>query len=145
MGDANESNAREPPFSITTARWHAPSASVGNTIGLTIYSHKYMIMIMDKHSTAWQSRPYRVRLAAGGRIVIPAEVRQLLGIQVGEELLLNLDEVGFRLTTSRQAIRQAQSLFAKMKGEGESVVEELLRERRDEAAKEEREFRDARE
>jgi AbrB family looped-hinge helix DNA binding protein len=97
---------------------------------------------MDKHRTAWQSCPYRVQLAAGGRIVIPAEVRQLLRIQVGEELLLNLDEVGFRLTTSRQAIRQAQSLFAKMKGEGESVVEELLRERRDEATKEEREFRE---
>ena len=96
---------------------------------------------MYKHSTAWRSCLYKVRLAAGGRIVIPAEVRQLLGIQVGEELLLTLDEVGFRLTTSRQAIRQAQSLFAKMKGE-ESVVEELLRERRDEAAKEEREFRE---
>jgi hypothetical protein len=72
--------------------------------------------------------------------VIPAEVRQLLGIQVGEEPLITQDVVGFRLTTSRQAIRQAQSLFAKMKGEG--VVEELLRERRDEAAKEEREFRE---
>ena len=96
---------------------------------------------MDKHRTAWRSCLYKVRLAAGGRIVIPAEVRQLLRIQVGEELLLTLDEVGFRLTTSRQAIRQAQSLFAKMKGE-ESVVEELLRERRDGAAKEEREFRE---
>ena len=73
--------------------------------------------------------------------MIPAEVRQLLGIQVGEELLLKLDEVGFRISTSRQAIRQAKSLFAKMKGE-ESVVEELLRERRDQAAKEEREFRE---
>ena len=60
----------------------------------------------------------------------------------GGELLLTLDEVGFRVTTYRQAIRQAQSLFAKLKGEGESVVEELLRERRDEAAKEEREFRE---
>src|SRR5690349_16336570 len=92
--------------------------------------------------TEWQSCPYRVRLASGGRIVIPAEIRELLGIQVGEELLLTRDEIGFRLTTSRQAIRQAQSLFAKMKEEGEGVVEEFLRERRDEAAKEEREFRE---
>ena len=98
--------------------------------------------IRDRHSTAWRSCLYKVRLAAGGRIVIPAEVRQLLRIQVGEELLLTLDEVGFRVTTYRQAIRQAQSLFAKLKGEGESVVEELLRERRDAAAKEEREFRE---
>jgi AbrB family looped-hinge helix DNA binding protein len=97
---------------------------------------------MDKHHTAWQSCSYRVRIAAGGRIVIPAEVRQLLGIRVGEEMLLTRDEVGIRLMTSRQAIRQAQSFFAKLKGEGEGVVEELLRERRDEAAREEREFKE---
>jgi len=72
---------------------------------------------MDKHRTAWQSCLYKVRLAAGGRIVIPAEVRQLLRIQVGEELLLTLDEVGFRVTTYRQAIRQAQSLLAKQPSE----------------------------
>jgi AbrB family looped-hinge helix DNA binding protein len=43
---------------------------------------------MDKRRSAWQSRPYRVRLASGGRIVIPAKVRQLLGIQEGEEEIL---------------------------------------------------------
>ena len=109
---------------------------------MIFYLYDDINVVMYKHSTAWRSCLYRVRLAAGGRIVIPAEVRQLLRIQVGEELLLTLDEVGFRVTTYRQAIRQAQSLFAKLKGEGESVVEELLRERRDEAAKEEREFRE---
>src|SRR4051812_8848736 len=115
--------------------------SAGNTCCIKIYSYFDMKIFMYKHRTAWQSCLYRVRLAAGGRIVIPAEVRQLLGLKVGEELLLTRDEVGFRLTTYPQAIRQAQSLFAKLKGEGESVVEELLRERRDEAAREEREFR----
>ena len=121
---------------------NAIPGSAGNTICLTIYLYDDITVFMDKHRTAWQSCLYRVRLAAGGRIVIPAEVRQLLRIQGGEELLLTLDEVGFRVTTYRQAIRQAQSLFAKLKGEGESVVEALLRERRDDAAKEEREFRE---
>jgi AbrB family looped-hinge helix DNA binding protein len=97
---------------------------------------------MVNHRTEWRSRPYRVRLAAGGRIVIPAEVRQLLGIRVGEEMLLTQDEVGIRLTTYGQAIQQAQSLFARLKGKGEDIVEGFLRERRDEAAKEEREFRE---
>jgi AbrB family looped-hinge helix DNA binding protein len=95
---------------------------------------------MDNATDVSQRRPYRVRLASGGRIVIPAEVRQLLGLNEGEELLLSPDGDGFRLTTYRQAIQHAQSLFARIKGEGESAVDELLRERREEAAKEEREF-----
>jgi AbrB family looped-hinge helix DNA binding protein len=97
---------------------------------------------MDKSQVSCQRKPYKVRLASGGRIVIPAEVRQLLGVKDGEELLLTQDEGGFRLTTYQQAIRQAQSLFAKMKTDGESIVDEHLRERREEAAKEEREFRE---
>ena len=99
---------------------------------------------MDKPQPNCQHKPYKVRLASGGRIVIPAEVRQLLGVKDGEELLLTQDESGFRLTTYQRAIRQAQSLFATMKTDGESIVDEHLRERREEVAREEREFREQR-
>lgn len=97
---------------------------------------------MDNSNEPCHPQLYKVRLASGGRIVIPAEVRQILGVKEGEELLLTQDSAGFRLTTYQQAIRQAQSLFAKIGNEGERVVDELLRERRGEAAKEEREFRE---
>src|SRR4051794_26366858 len=95
---------------------------------------------MDRTGKTWQSQPYKVRVAAGGRIVIPAEVRHALGISEGEELLLSRREDGYRITTYRDAIRWAQDLFARAKKPGEDIVEELLRDRREEAAKEEREF-----
>jgi AbrB family looped-hinge helix DNA binding protein len=97
---------------------------------------------MDIKSESCHTAQYRVRVAAGGRIVIPADVRQDLGLQEGEELLLFRDGDGIRITTYRDAIRRAQELFARIKKPGESVVDELISERRVEAEREEREFRD---
>ncbi len=84
--------------------------------------------------------PYKIRVAAGGRIVIPAEVRQELGIKEGEEILLSKSQDGYRLTTYRESIRRAQDLFSQTKKPGESIVAEFLQERRNEAIKEDRDF-----
>jgi len=80
--------------------------------------------------------PFKVRVAAGGRIVIPAEVRQELGIKEGEDVLLCRGSDGYRLTTYQESIRQAQDLFSRTKKPGEMVVDAFLRERREEAARE---------
>lgn len=80
--------------------------------------------------------PFKVRVAAGGRIEIPAEVRQELGIKEGEDILLSRGRDGYRLTTYQEAIRRAQDLFSRTKKPGEMVVDEFLRERREEAARE---------
>src|SRR4051794_24211775 len=90
----------------------------------------YIISCMDKANEQWQGEPYKVRVAAGGRIVIPAGVRHELGIKEGEEVLLSRRDDGYRITTSRDAIRRAQDLFARVKEPGEGVVDEFLRERR---------------
>lgn len=86
--------------------------------------------------------PFKVRVAAGGRIEIPVEVRQELGIREGEDILLSRSGDGYRLTTFQEAIRQAQDLFTRTKKPGEMVVDEFLRERREEAAKEVRDDRE---
>ncbi len=83
---------------------------------------------------------HRIRVAAGGRIVIPAEVRQGLGIKIGDEVLLTRDEHGIRIDTLKQAVREVQEFFAKFKRKGESVVGEILKDRRAEAEREERDF-----
>lgn len=95
---------------------------------------------MDTNRESWQNPPIKVRVAAGGRLVIPAEVRQGLGIQEGDELLLTWNEHGARLTTVAQTVREIQAAFARYKKPGESVVDEFLAERREDAVKEEREF-----
>ena len=39
----------------------------------------------------------RTKLTEGGRIVIPAEYRQALGLQVGDEIILRLEEDGIHI------------------------------------------------
>lgn len=95
---------------------------------------------MNMTSDSGHTLPYKIRVAAGGRIVIPAEVRQELGIKEGEDILLAKGQDGYRLTTYREAIRRAQDLFSRTKKPDEMVVDEFLRERHDEAGKEDRDF-----
>ena len=76
---------------------------------------------------------HRARVDTAGRIVIPADERRRLGINLGDEVIVQADERGLRITTAEQAIRDAQALFAPYKKPGESVVDELIRERREEA------------
>jgi AbrB family looped-hinge helix DNA binding protein len=88
---------------------------------------------------AQESNISRVRVDSAGRIVIPAEMRQSLGIQPGQDLILSGDGRGIHLQTFLQAAKAAQEAFAPYRPEGVSIVDELIRERRDEARREYRE------
>jgi AbrB family looped-hinge helix DNA binding protein len=70
------------------------------------------------------------KIAAGGRIVIPANFRRELGVEVGDEILLRLDEGEVRILKRDQAIRKAQAMVRKSVPKGRSLVQELLAERR---------------
>jgi AbrB family looped-hinge helix DNA binding protein len=78
----------------------------------------------------------RLRLSENGRVVIPARVRKALGVEAGDELILEQGESGFRLTTRRQRIEEAQRHLRRYVKPGVSIVDELIAERR-EAAKHE--------
>ncbi|MGB6131993.1 MAG: AbrB/MazE/SpoVT family DNA-binding domain-containing protein [Acidobacteriaceae bacterium] len=78
----------------------------------------------------------RLRLAENGRVVIPAEVRRELGVESGGEIILERQENGYRLTTRRQRIEEAQRYLRRFIKPGASLVDELIAERR-EAAKHE--------
>jgi AbrB family looped-hinge helix DNA binding protein len=79
---------------------------------------------------------YRARVDSAGRVLIPATSRQRLGIGQGDEVLVEVDDRGIHITTAAQALKEAQELFSRLKKPGESVVDELIRERREEAARE---------
>jgi AbrB family looped-hinge helix DNA binding protein len=53
----------------------------------------------------------QVKVAANGRIVLPADVRKQLGLVGGGTLMLNVDEFGVTLTTFQQRIAKAQALY----------------------------------
>jgi AbrB family looped-hinge helix DNA binding protein len=76
------------------------------------------------------------KVSEGGRVVIPAELREKYHIEVGDSVIWRDDGDGLRLFSRRNGIRRAQQLLAKYRRPGESAVDELIRERRDEAARE---------
>ena len=78
----------------------------------------------------------RTKVAEGGRVVIPAEYRKAMGLQVGDEVILRLEDDGLRLVTLDQALARAQAIVRRHVPEGRSLVDELLAERRREAERE---------
>jgi len=55
----------------------------------------------------------RTRIGAGGRIIIPLEMRNALRVKEGDDLLLEVDAAGLHVRSIRQAIRLAQQIVAK--------------------------------
>jgi AbrB family looped-hinge helix DNA binding protein len=76
------------------------------------------------------------KIAAGGRIVIPADFRRELGADVGDEIILRIVEGEIHILTRSQAVRKAQALVRKSIPAGRSLVKELLQERRKDAKRE---------
>jgi AbrB family looped-hinge helix DNA binding protein len=71
----------------------------------------------------------------GGRLVIPAAYRKALGIKPGDEVLVTLEDGEIRVVSTRQAIARAQLLLRRYIPKGRSLSEELIKERREEAAR----------
>jgi len=77
----------------------------------------------------------RTHLGPGGRVVIPAEHRRALGLEVGDELLLTVDDGSLRIATLKQAVAEAQALVKRYNPKDESLSQSLIRDRRAEARK----------
>ena len=75
-----------------------------------------------------------------GRVVLPADVRSALGLVAGSRMLLSTERDGsLRLRPYRSVADQGRGLLAGLAPGGESMVDELLAERRREATREDRE------
>ena len=82
-------------------------------------------------------RSIRTRVGDGGRLVIPAEFRRELGLTPGAPVVITEMEDGdLRVSTSLARLRRAQDLLRRYVAPGDSLVDELLAERRAEAARE---------
>ncbi len=65
---------------------------------------------------------YNAKVIAGGKIVIPAELRREFGIEDGDSLVLESDpNGGIIVKTYRQVVKEAQFKFRAMVGEDYSV------------------------
>ncbi len=75
-------------------------------------------------------------IGEGGRIVVPAGFRKALDLQVGDEVILQLENDQIRLIPLRHAILLAQRKVRQYVAEGTSLVEALIQDRRVEAERE---------
>jgi AbrB family looped-hinge helix DNA binding protein len=89
--------------------------------------------------TPLDAHVYRARIDRSGRIVLPQPVREDLQLAFGDEVLVVQTTDGYRIETPEQALRAAQDYLSSLVPPGVSIVDELLAERREEAAREETE------
>jgi AbrB family looped-hinge helix DNA binding protein len=77
-----------------------------------------------------------LRLADGGRIVIPADVRERLGLEIGTDLVMTVEDDHATLTSAKAARRRARQRVRRYIRPGVSLSEELMAERKKEAQRE---------
>ncbi len=83
------------------------------------------------------SHGQRVTIGDRGRLVLPASVRAALGLTPGTTMLLSTEQDGsLRLRPYRTVAEESRGLFADQAARG-SLVDELLADRRAQAAGEE--------
>ena len=79
---------------------------------------------------------YRVSISANGRMVLPANLRQQLHVEGGGLLVIREDEGRLVLESVDDAVRRAQALVRRYAPDAQNVTDELLAERRADAARE---------
>ncbi len=89
-----------------------------------------IISSFDREVGRYHMPETRTKVTEGGRIVIPAEYRQALGLQVGDEIIVRLEEDGIHIFTLDQAIKYVQDILRPYLPQGRSLSDELIAERR---------------
>jgi AbrB family looped-hinge helix DNA binding protein len=75
-------------------------------------------------------------MSDGGRVVIPAEFRRALNLRVGDELVVTLEGDRVVVESFESRLKEIRALVRKYVPAGVSLSEELIQERRAEAARE---------
>lgn len=81
------------------------------------------------------STAHQVKLGPQGRLVIPAAIRDALDLKPGDDLVLAIEQGRLLLESRSHRLQRLQARVAALTC-GVSLADELLRERRAEAARE---------
>lgn len=116
------------------------------------YQQVRNVLVRDGHMETRLSRPPREQDAAsggpmealpdqvrvvvgpGGRVVIPAVYRAALGIEEGDRVVMRVKGEELHVVSDETEVRQVREIIARHVPEGVSLTDELIRERRREAA-----------
>lgn len=77
---------------------------------------------------------YHGRIDTAGRVTIPADLRRRQGMRVGEEVVLVPGDRGLEIRTYAQIASDAQDLFCRAAPASRVLSEELIADRRRDAA-----------
>jgi AbrB family looped-hinge helix DNA binding protein len=85
-----------------------------------------------------QSDMEELRVGRQGRVVIPATMRKALGFETGAVLVGHVEDGRLILERREAVLHRLQSRFAKVVPRDISLADELISDRRQEAAREDR-------
>jgi AbrB family looped-hinge helix DNA binding protein len=81
----------------------------------------------------------KTRLSANGRLVIPAAIREAMGVGPGDALVMEAHDGVLRMESVPAMVSRIQKEFAQLIPPGVSLVDELIADRREEARREQEE------
>ena len=76
------------------------------------------------------------KIIKGGRLILPAEFRRQLDLKDGDRVTIEMVDDQLKISSQMAAVRRLQAKIAQYVPEGVSLVDELIAERRAEAARE---------
>lgn len=80
-----------------------------------------------------------LNIAANGRMVLPKAVREAMGLRGASKVTVIMDDDGVRLETPLQRLERAKALYRKT-AKNPRTVDDFLRDRREEAEREDARF-----
>ena len=86
--------------------------------------------------TSQEQKVWSTKLNPNGRIVIPVAVREELGIRPGDTVSMEIVDRTLRVESYSAKLRRIQQEFQQYIQPGESVSDELIHDRRQEARRE---------
>jgi AbrB family looped-hinge helix DNA binding protein len=87
-------------------------------------------------TTVKDSLNVKLRISDNGRIVIPVEMRQRLGIHAGDTVFASVEGDALKIESYRARVQRVQESLQKYIAPGRSLADELIVERREEARRE---------
>jgi len=98
------------------------------------YQHVRNVQVRTERKTENIPRSAHLEVGAGGRVVIPAAFRDAMNIKEGDRLVAKLENGELRLMSKQLTLRRAQEIIRRHVPAGVSLVDELIADRRREAA-----------
>jgi AbrB family looped-hinge helix DNA binding protein len=111
--------------------------------GLRVREAEPAYMALQPEEPGERLPVYHVTVADRGRLVLPGEIRRTLNIRDGDRVALTLEDDGrVTLQTRDVAIQRMRGMFKHLARPGVLESDELIKERRREARREDKKFRE---